>query len=162
MNICKTLVLTIGMCSWMFCSSAQTAMIKWTDMSKILNPENDTTYIINFWATWCKPCVQELPNFEKIGSVYQSKKTKVILISLDFKREFESRLKPFVKDRAIKSTVYLLDEPNYNSWIDKVDTGWSGAIPATIIINKQKNIHQFYEREFTFEELNKIVEPLIN
>ena len=124
------------------------------DYSKLeyfLNRKNDTTYVVNFWATWCVPCVQELPYFEQLGEKYKSDKVKVLLVSLDMHKMIESKLIPFIKEKELKSEVVLLRDPDSNSWIPKVDSTWSGAIPATIIYNKSKR--KFYERSFTYEEL---------
>lgn len=140
----------------------QVEMVQFPYVGSLIKNNSDTTYVINFWATWCKPCVKELPEFEKLNAEYADKKLKVILISLDFKRQFETRLIPYVKEKQLKSTVVLLNDPDYNSWIDKVDSSWGGAIPATLVVNNKMNIKKFYEKEFTFEELEKIIKPLIN
>lgn len=113
---------------------------------------NDTkTYVVNFWATWCKPCVEELPSFEKIYNKYKGQNVEVILVSLDFPKKVDDVLVPFIEKNKLKSNVILLDDPKQNRWIPKVDKNWSGAIPATIIINK--NNRSFYEKSFTFIEL---------
>lgn len=112
---------------------------------------NDTTYIVNFWATWCAPCIAELPYFEKLNAEYKDQKVKVILVSLDFKKQIETGLLPFVKNKNIKSQVVHLGDPDANSWIGKVDSSWSGAIPATLIYNKEKRY--FYEQSFTYQQL---------
>ncbi|MDP2686053.1 MAG: TlpA disulfide reductase family protein [Aequorivita sp.] len=113
--------------------------------------KNDSIYIINFWATWCKPCVKELPAFEKIASDYLDKKVKVLLVSLDFIDKMDSQVVPFLKKNDIQSEVVLLDDADANSWIPKVSPQWTGAIPATIIYKKDNR--KFYEQSFTFEEL---------
>src|SRR6187402_3190585 len=142
--------------------SAQSArIIKLPELEALLNPDSDTTYVINFWATWCKPCIKELPHFDNLTKNFPGSKLEVILVSLDFKRQFESTLQPYIKKNNITSRVLLIDEPDYNQWIDKVDPSWSGAIPATIIINKKLGIRKFYEREFTLEEINETVKPLL-
>lgn len=120
-----------------------------------LKRNNDTTYIINFWATWCVPCVEELPSFEKLNKEFKNKKVKVILVSLDMSKQVESRLIPFIQKKKIQSKVVLLNDPDANAWIERVDKSWSGAIPATIIY-KNKN-SKFYEKSFTYEELEKEV-----
>ena len=116
--------------------------------------------MVNFWATWCKPCIKELPDFEKINEQYASQKVKVILVSLDFPGQMESRLIPFVEKRQIKSEVILLDDPDANGWIPKVDQEWSGAIPATLLYNKRER--KFYERSFTYKEIEKELKSILN
>lgn len=118
-----------------------------------LHRDNDTTYVVNFWATWCKPCVKELPAFEELNRKYAGEKVKVLLVSLDFIRHYDSKLLPFIKERQIKSKVLLLNDPHSNRWIDKVSPEWSGAIPATVIYRGDKRA--FYERSFSFDELEK-------
>lgn len=116
----------------------------------LLNEDKDQIYVVNFWATWCKPCIQELPYFEALQNNYKSD-VRVILVSLDFPNKLESQLIPFVNEHAIQSQVVLLDDPHENEWIPKVDTTWSGAIPATLILDGDKR--KFYERSFSEEEL---------
>lgn len=142
-------------------TQAQATIIRFNTVDSLLKNKSDTTPVINFWATWCKPCVAELPYFEMLNKQYAGKGVKVILISMDFKRQLEVRVKPFVEKNNIQSEVLLLDEPDYNSWIDKVDPSWSGAIPATVIVSKNKKL--FLEKDFSsYEELENTVKPLIN
>lgn len=124
-----------------------------------LNKQNDTTYVINFWATWCAPCVKELPDFEKINKKYESQKFKMLLVSMDFLRDKEKRLVPFVEKNKLIAEVVLLYAPNANDWIDIVDASWSGALPATLIYKKNQKI--FHEGGYTFDELNQIINKLI-
>ncbi|MBC7885340.1 MAG: TlpA family protein disulfide reductase, partial [Saprospiraceae bacterium] len=105
------------------------------DLRSSLFLKNDTTYVINFWASWCKPCVNELPFFENFNTSNQGQKIKVILVSLDFKKQIESHLKPFLKKRNLTSEVVLLNDKSYDQWLSKVDKGWAGSIPATLLIH---------------------------
>lgn len=119
-------------------------------LESFLASNTDKTLVVNFWATWCKPCIKELPYFEAAQTKYKED-IRVILVSLDFPEKLESQLIPFVNEHAIRSQVVLLNDPYENEWIPKVDTTWSGAIPATLIIKGAKRI--FYEKSFTQEEL---------
>lgn len=137
-------------------------VVVFDDFSKletaVLNDKN-TTYVVNFWATWCAPCVKELPYFEQLNS--QNKNVKVVLVSLDFKNQFEAKLLPFLERKSIKSEVVLLTDKDYNTWLPKVDKDWSGSIPATLIIKDGKRV--FAERTFaTYDELNEYVNKIIN
>lgn len=115
-----------------------------------LNLEGPKTYVVNFWATWCAPCVKELPYFEAIQAKY-IEDVEVILINLDFPRQYESKLKPFLYEYQLKSKVVVLDDPDMNYWIPKVDSNWDGAIPVSLIYNSSKR--SFYKRTFAYNEL---------
>ena len=121
-----------------------------------LEQENDTLYVVNFWATWCQPCIEELPNFEKLATAYKNQPVKVVLVSLDMPKTIESKLIPFIQKHAIQSEVVLLDDKDANTWIEKIDSTWSGAIPATIFYKKEQRV--FLEKTFTYEELKKEIE----
>lgn len=121
-----------------------------------LHMNNDTTYVINFWATWCIPCRKELPYFEQIH--LESKdlgKTKVLLVSLDFSSKIESSLLPFLAKNKITAPVVLLSDPNSNSWINKIDPSWSGALPATIIYKGKKK--EFFEAELDYDFIKQTI-----
>ncbi len=121
--------------------------------------QNDTTYIINFWATWCAPCVAELPYFDELVDAYQGQKARVILVSLDFPRQFETKLAPFVRERRLKPTVVALADGRYNDWIDKVSPQWSGTIPATLAYKGGKSA--FIGKSIhSAEEVQALVEGL--
>lgn len=125
-----------------------------------LNQKNDTLYVINFWATWCVPCVKELPHFEKLNQKYKNGKFRMILVSLDFPKMIESRVISFIKQKKLKAEVIVLNDPDANSWIEKVAKEWSGAIPATIIYRSEKR--KFYEHSFTEKELETEIQSFIN
>ena len=125
--------------------------IDYDGLELLLNKNDDKTYVINFWATWCKPCVEELPAFQKLYKNYKNKNVEVILVSLDFKKQVETRLIPFIKEHDIQPKVVLMTDSDQNKWIPKVSPEWSGAIPATFIYNK--NTRAFFEQSFTYNEL---------
>jgi len=152
----KTLLLAILLFSFLPVLKSQDIRITdFKGLEPLLNKQNDTTYVINFWATWCMPCVKELPYFQQIHDEFSQEKVKVILVSLDFLKHLDSRLKPFLQKNKLSPEIILLNDPDSNAWIDKVSPDWSGAIPATIIYNK--NFRNFYEKSFTYEELQTII-----
>jgi len=141
-------------------SAQEIKTYNFTQLEPILHQTNDTTYIINFWAMWCKPCVEELPEFEIIRKAYSNKKIKIILVSLDFGSKVEDRLNKFLKRKQINAKTLILDDPDANAWIEKVDKNWDGAIPVTLIYNKEKRI--FLSHAITSTELSKAIDRIIN
>lgn len=159
----KELLLSIALLT------ALSASAQWTDVKiynkyddleqDYMNKDDGYTYVINYWATWCGPCVKELPYFEQLHFAYKNEKIRVILVSLDFPKKIDSKLLPFLNKQNIESEVVLLDDPKSNIWIDKVDPSWEGAIPVTIIYNGEK--HKFWDSEFdTYEELEVLFKSI--
>ncbi len=129
------------------------------EIEPIFNRQSDTTYIINFWATWCKPCIEELPYFEDIQKNFADDKVKVILVSLDFEKDVETRLVPFLEERQLQSDVALLLDGKYNDWIDKVEESWDGAIPVTLLYNKENK--RFHGKQLAnYDQLEAMLESL--
>ena len=113
-----------------------------------------------FWATWCRPCVKELPYFEFVNETYSKKNVKVLLVSLDFPSQVESKIKPYIFTKKIKSKLLLLDDPDLKTWIPKVSDKWGGGIPATLIVNRSN--YNFYPNPFDQEslvnEINRVLD----
>ena len=126
----------------------------------LLVQKDDKTYVVNFWATWCKPCIDELPAFEKLFKNYKNQQVELILVSLDFPNQIEKRVIPFIEKNNLKGKVVLMADPDQNIWIPKVSKEWSGAIPATVIYNK--NTRKFYEQSFTYKELETALNEILN
>lgn len=129
-------------------------------LEKYLHIEDDKTYVVNFWATWCAPCVKELPHFEELYKNYKDKDVEVMLVSLDFPHQYDKKLKPFIKKHDLKSKILVLDDTDMNTWIPKINENWDGAIPVTIIYNKDNRT--FYDQTFTYEELETELKQFLN
>lgn len=141
---------------------AQTADLDVYDFSALepyLNKTDDKIYVVNFWATWCAPCIKELPHFEKLNETYSNQDVEVLLVSLDFPKQYDSKLKPFIAKHNLKSKIVALNDVDTNSWIPKVSEDWSGAIPATLIYNKNKR--QFYEQSFDYVQLETQIQQFL-
>lgn len=142
-------------------ASAQVKLLTLNELEQRVANGKDTTYVVNFWATWCGPCVEELPYFERLNNENAKNPLKVILMSLDFKSKLKTDVIPFVAKHQIKSEVYVVNETDQQKMIDRVDKKWSGALPATLILNTSKKVRSFHERTFTYEQLTKTISTAI-
>ena len=136
-------------------SAQQVPIYNFDQLEPILNKRNDTTYVINFWATWCKPCVKEMPDLMKANEKFKDEKFKMILVSMDFDTHLNTKVVPFINEQNIDADVILLNDSKQHQWIDKVNKEWSGAIPITIIFNEE--FYFFREGEITYSELNELI-----
>ena len=156
----KLLALLAAVALWPAASALaqqQVKTIKFKELQELRQAPHDTLYVVNFWATWCKPCIKELPYFEAANQQYKGQPVRVILVSMDAVEDLDSRVKPFVKKRNLQSRLLLLDEPDANSWIDKLEPKWSGAIPATMLFNNKRKQYEFVERELSEKELQQLI-----
>lgn len=135
--------------------------IKITDLEKTI-AESKTPLIINFWATWCKPCIEEIPYFQAEVAQHQPDSIQLILVSLDMKEMYPKGLSSFVKKRKISATVVFLDETNADYFCPKVDAKWSGAIPASLFLNNKTGYRKFVEDQLTEEELKKEIMAILS
>jgi thiol-disulfide isomerase/thioredoxin len=126
--------------------------------TRTIHPENDTLYVVNFWATWCGPCVAELPYFEQAAKTQAGKKIKILLINLDFASE-EVKVAAFVKKRNLQNEVYQLNAADPNKWINQIDANWDGAIPVTVFYKAGKKI-LFHEGDISQAELDDKIKTL--
>jgi len=140
---------------------SQVKTVKLDALTSLLNNDADSVYVINFWATWCKPCIEELPYFEEANSAFSKKNVRVILVSLDSPLELDRVLLPFVKKKDLKSEILLLDEQNPNEWIDKIETEWTGSLPATIILRNRIKKRVFLEKQLEKEELFTTIQSMM-
>jgi thiol-disulfide isomerase/thioredoxin len=132
---------------------------KFDDFEKAMVKDDGKAYVLNFWATWCAPCIKELPYFEKLHQ--ENKNVTVILVSLDSKKDIETKLKPFIQRKKLTAQVVSLTDKDYNSWLDRIDKEWSGSIPATYMFSGNQKM--FAEHEFdSYIELSDYVNTFTN
>jgi thiol-disulfide isomerase/thioredoxin len=133
-------------------SAQDVKSIKADELEKIIL-ESKGPLIVNLWATWCKPCIEELPHFLEEAKKHEKDSVQLILVSLDFKESFPKKVKEFAKKRDIKVPIRWLDETNADYFCPKVDPKWSGAIPATLFINNKTGYRNFVEEQISHEHL---------
>ena len=130
-------------------------VVKFEKLQSKFKNKSDTTYIVNFFASWCSPCIAELPSIVKFSKENKNTKYKVILVSLDLKKNYLEVLPNLIEKFQISQTIYLLDESDSNSWINKVDKNWSGQIPATFITNGSTKKKKLITDNLNFETIKK-------
>lgn len=129
------------------------------ELLEAVNQQDDKVYVVNFWATWCVPCVKELPDFVKLYNENKGRSDfEMVLVSLDRARDFETKVKPFIEANQLTPPVVLLaDVKRMNEWIPSVHKSWSGAIPATAIYKNGKQIY-FHEGILSYDDLKKLTQ----
>jgi len=124
--------------------SQEIKVVKIEDLKKIYNNPNDTTYVVNFFASWCGPCIMEIPVLNKFYDDNKNTTTQLIYVSLD-NAQYLKKLPKLVSKMKMQAPVYLLNESSDFSWLPYIDKRWQGSIPATMIVNSKRNVKAFFE-----------------
>jgi thiol-disulfide isomerase/thioredoxin len=134
---------------------------KMAGLVKYMNQKSDTILVINFWATFCKPCVAEIPDFITITRQYKNQKVKLLLVSLDMPSFYPAKIAAFAAKNNFKTNIAWLNETNADYFCPMIDSSWSGAIPATLIVNTKTGYKKFFEAEMKGEELEEELKKAI-
>ncbi len=138
----------------------QTRMVSTETVTALATSKHDTVYVINFWATWCKPCIKEMPYFQALADHYKDQAFSLIFVSVNRPKEL-SMVDQFLEKQALSARTWLLNEKDPNVFIPAIAEEWSGAIPATLVYHPASGYRAFYEREFTLSSLHDIIDPLM-
>ncbi len=153
MKGCLTLVFAISLLSAAQLTAQERVPLTTLDaLEKRLSSGGDTTFVVNLWATWCAPCIAEMPHFERLQKKYTDKPLRVLFVSLDGTTHRDAVVR-FADDKELRNEVWLLDEKDQQYFIPKISSDWSGAIPATLFVNTAKGIRIFKEQEFDYQQL---------
>jgi thiol-disulfide isomerase/thioredoxin len=133
-------------------------LIKLPELQKLISQPGQLR-VVNFWATWCAPCVKEIPLFEKLN--HDDKSVQVILVSMDYDLDPDpAKVKRFIERKKILSEVVILAEENPNDWIEKIDKSWTGALPSTLVINPNSGKRKFVQGELKEGDLEKLIQEV--
>ena len=141
-------------------SAQRLQKLKITELSHIIKT-SDSVLIINFWATFCKPCVAEIPDLIKYSRKFKQEKAILYLVSLDLADYYPKKIKQFIAKKKITSRIAWLDESNADYFCPIIDTSWSGSIPATLIVNNKKGYKRFYEKQLTASEIEMAIKEAL-
>ena len=134
-------------------ADAQTIQkVKIEDVTKMIADAKDSIVVVNFWATFCKPCNEELPYMHSLVKKYQTNKIKLLLVSIDLPNYFPNKISDFAKKANYTAPIVWLDENNADHYCPAIDPKWTGSIPATFIVNNRTGYKKFLEKEMKAEE----------
>lgn len=154
----KYLLLVLALALSVQSTKAQEIKIyKVNDLVKRIS-NTDTFYVVNFWATWCGPCVKELPEFDKVAAAFNGKPVKILLVSMDFKEAYPKKIMAAIKKKKLAHEVIWFNETNANEFIPKISNEWQGSIPATLLSYKKTEYTNFFEGSIVAPRLQTLIE----
>ncbi len=142
------------------CYAQEIKKVKIHELEKII-AETKSPLIVNFFATWCKPCIEELPYFLQEFNSHKNDSLQLLMVSLDFKDFYPQKIFSFAKKRKVTAPIVWLDETNADVFCPKIDSAWSGGIPASLFINSATGYKSFYEGQINHEQLKEKIKALL-
>lgn len=154
-----TLVIVTVFCIQL-CFSQNIRKVRLDDITALMDTST-TPLIINFWATWCQPCVHEIPWFEKNIEALQGKKVKLLLVNLDFLQYYPKAIAAFAKEHGYHSEIVWLEDMNREDFIKKISNRYSGTIPISILVNNARHYRRYFEQQLPEERFKQELQKLI-
>jgi len=143
-----------------FSDAQEVKAVKVTELSKTIK-ESKTPLIVNFWATFCVPCIQEMPYFQEMARQYKSENVSLVFVSLDLKEAYPSKVNAMAKKLQLTFPVVWLNETNADYFCPKIDTTWSGGMPSSLFVNNATGYHKFFEDQLSKEKLEGVIKEMI-
>ena len=134
--------------------------IKVDDLKSYIE-KSDHPLIVNFWATYCTPCIQEIPYFQTESEKYKTEGVELILVSLDLPDFYPAKISSFVKKEKFTASILWLNESNADYFCPKIDKNWTGGIPSTLFVNNKTHYHKFFERQLTEPQVEENIKTLL-
>jgi thiol-disulfide isomerase/thioredoxin len=141
--------------------NAQLRKVKASELATLVKT-TDHPLVINFWATWCMPCIEELSYFEKLAAMHSRDSVELILVSLDMKDDYPKKIEEFIRQRKVVSTVWWLDEHDADYFCPMIDPKWSGSLPATLMVNPRTGHRRFFEKQLSEKQLEKELTEMLH
>jgi thiol-disulfide isomerase/thioredoxin len=101
-------------------------------------PSQHQTVVLNFWATWCQPCVEEIPLFIKLQKEHPE--IRVVGISMDELNQ-ESQVQLFAQNHRMNYRVALRDGDDFEKMVNSIDPQWIGVLPATFVFKNGSRVY---------------------
>ncbi|GEM_PF-2937044 len=133
-----------------------------TELQQLLSAQKGRVTLVNLWATWCKPCIHEMPALEKLHQNYQNKGVKIIALSLDELAKADSLVLPYWKSKGFSMDYYVIGTEDPSTIINKIDPLWLGVIPTSFLFNSEGEKIETITGSLNYEGFEKKVLATLN
>lgn len=130
-------------------------------LSNLISERNGKVLFLNVWATWCVPCVEEFPDLVKLHNAFARHPVEVVGISADFDDEIESKIVPFLRKQKVPFRVYVASFKHQEDFINGVNRSWSGALPASLIVDAKGERKFFLMGKGTFNQFKREIDKTL-
>ena len=130
-------------------------------VKKAINAEMGHVVVVNFWATWCDPCVAEFPDLVKLDQAYRAKGVMVIAVSADMRKDVDRKVRPFLTKQHATFPQFLEVSKDPEDFINAFDVNWQGDLPRTFIYDRAGNLAKVLSGPHTAKEFAAAVYPLL-
>lgn len=131
------------------------------DILEIIRQHRGRLVLLNFWATWCPPCIVEFPEIVSLEKAYRDRGLVVVSVSADFPSQIDSKLLPFLDKHRPSFPVYIKQTDDVDDFIRIIDPQWTGAIPATFFFDRDGTVTNKKFSAMSGEEMKRILEVLL-
>jgi thiol-disulfide isomerase/thioredoxin len=152
------LTLLLGAVAW----AAPTDLLPYDENvhQKLIAGSKGQVLLIDFWATWCSPCLEEIPHLVALERKYRGKGLRLVTVSADDEEDRAAALK-FLQEKRVPAPVYLKTAGDDDKFITFVDKTWSGALPALFLYDRNGKLARTFIGEADMKAVEKAIQGLL-
>lgn len=131
------------------------------EFRQLLAHHKGKVVLVNLWATWCAPCLKELPELAKLQEQYRDKGLQVLAVTLDEPDILETRVKRIWRERAASLPAYLQTEASSDKFVSVIDPAWAEIMPTNYVLDRQGKLKATLTGGKTLAEFEAAIQPLL-
>ena len=111
-----------------------------SEIQDLVRRQSGRVVLLNFWATWCPPCLAEFPEIVALERAHRDRGLTVISVSADSPGRVESDLLPFLEKHPSDFPIYVMQTDDVDAFMHRIDPEWNGTIPTTFFFDRRGNV----------------------
>lgn len=135
--------------------------VRVSELKERIMRDSGKVVLVNVWATWCKPCKEEMPQLVRLRKNVSRNEFSLILVSADDSELVDTKVRPALKSLGVDFPSYIINERSDEAFMNGMDSTWNGALPTTFVYDRKGKLSKIMTGERTYKQFEETVGKLL-
>jgi thiol-disulfide isomerase/thioredoxin len=136
-------------------------LIKAAELRALLDRQRGRVVVLNLWATWCVPCLREIPDLVQLETEFRTRGVTLIGLGMDEGSSLQGMVEPFRREHFPGFRTWLRNEPDMDTLVSVVDPAWNEILPTTYLIGRDGKVARKIQGKKTLAEFRKLLSEIL-